>query len=313
MTTSSTPAQILDGTAAARQIRAEVAAGAAALAAETGVVPGLAVVLVGEHPASGVYVRNKDKAAQEAGIRSQVVRLPAASTEAEILAAVGRLNRDAAVHGVLVQLPLPAGVDEHRVLLAVDPDKDVDGFHPLNAGRMLIGLAGFLPCTPAGVIELLRRNRIPLSGKHAVVVGRSNIVGKPMAVLLLRENCTVTIAHSRTADLPAVTARADVLVVAIGRAGFVGGEHVKPGAVVVDVGIHTLTDEGECRRVFGDDEKRLAQLRAKGATLCGDVRPAEVAAKAGWLSPVPGGVGPLTIAMLLANTLEAARRATRRG
>jgi len=313
MTTSPARAQILDGKAAARAIRAEVADGVVRLAAETGVVPGLAVVLVGENPASQVYVRNKEKAAREAGLRSQVLRMPATVSEGELVDVVRRLDADPMVHGVLVQLPLPRGVDEHRVVLAIDPDKDVDGFHPVSAGRMLVGLPGFLPCTPAGVIELLKRNGIVLAGRDAVVVGRSNIVGKPMAILLLRENCTVTIAHSRTADLAAAASRADLLIVAIGRAGFIGAEHVKPGAVVVDVGMHTLVDEDSCRAVFGDDPARLAQVRETGATLCGDVRPHEVAAKASWLTPVPGGVGPLTIAMLLANTLEAARRAARRG
>ena len=313
MTMASTRAQILDGKAAAREIRAEVAQGVARLESETGVVPGLSVVLVGDHAASQVYVRNKDKAAREVGMRPDVVKLPSSASESQIIDAVRKLVADPAVHGILVQLPLPDGVDESRVLLAVDPEKDVDGFHPINAGRMLLGIPGFLPCTPAGVIELLKRKAIPLAGKHAVVVGRSNIVGKPMAMLLLRENCTVTIAHSRTADLAAITRTADILVVAIGRAGFIGAEHVKAGAVVVDVGIHAVDNEASLRAVFGDDEARLAQLRERGALLCGDVRPNEVATKASWLTPVPGGVGPLTIAMLLANTLESARRASRRG
>jgi methylenetetrahydrofolate dehydrogenase (NADP+)/methenyltetrahydrofolate cyclohydrolase len=276
--------------------------------ASTGVVPGLTVVLVGEHPASMAYVRGKEKAAREAGMMSTVLRLPATTGEAEILATIRSLNVEPRVHGILVQLPLPPGVDARGVLEAIDPAKDVDGFHPVNAGRLLLGLPGVVPCTPAGVVALLKRHAIPLSGKRAVVLGRSDIVGKPMAILLLRENCTVTIAHSRTEDVALVAAEADILVAAIGRPGFVGAAFIKPGAVVVDVGIHALTDEAQVRALFGDDEARLRTLREKGSVLCGDVHPREGAARAGWLSPVPGGVGPMTIALLLANTLEAARR-----
>jgi methylenetetrahydrofolate dehydrogenase (NADP+) / methenyltetrahydrofolate cyclohydrolase len=294
----------LDGTAVARAIRDEVAAGVAAL----GRAPGLTVVLVGESPASMVYVRGKEKAAREAGMRSEVMRLSATATEREVLAAVARLNADPEVHGILVQLPLPAGIDAQRVLEAIDPAKDVDGFHPENAGRLLTRLPGFVPCTPAGIIELLKRHDVPLAGRHAVVLGRSNIVGKPMAILLLRENCTVTICHSQTPAVDEVAAQADVLVAAIGRPGFVRGTFIKPGAAVVDVGIHTLADEAAVRSVFGDDEGKLRVLRDKGSVLGGDVRPHEAAGRAGWLSPVPGGVGPLTIAMLLKNTLDAARR-----
>jgi methylenetetrahydrofolate dehydrogenase (NADP+)/methenyltetrahydrofolate cyclohydrolase len=230
------------------------------------------------------------------------------SDEAAILAAVRRLNADSRVHGILVQLPLPAGVDADRVLETIDPAKDVDGFHPINAGRLLLGLPGVVPCTPAGVVALLKRHAVPLTGKRAVVLGRSNIVGKPMAILLLREQCTVTIAHSRTQGLAALAAEADILIAAIGKPGLVRAEFIKPGAAVVDVGIHSLTDEAEVRAMFGDDETKLRTLRERGAVLCGDVNPREGAARAGWLSPVPGGVGPMTIAMLLANTLEAARR-----
>jgi methylenetetrahydrofolate dehydrogenase (NADP+)/methenyltetrahydrofolate cyclohydrolase len=300
-------ARLLDGNATARQIRAEVAAGCALLAERTGVVPGLTVVLVGDDPASRVYVRNKERAALAAGIDSRVLRLPGSSGQDEILSAIDTLNGDRAVHGILVQLPLPGGVDARRVIEAIDPDKDVDGFHPLQAGRLLIGLPGFVPCTPAGILELLRRNDIPVGGRRAVVIGRSNIVGKPLAILLLRENATVTVCHSRTPNLAEVAAGADILVAAVGKLAMVSGEFLKPGAVVVDVGIHTVSDEPTVRRLFGDDPERLRALREKGATLCGDVHPLEPRARAGWLTPVPGGVGPLTIAMLLRNSLRAAR------
>jgi len=301
-------ARRLDGTATAKEIRADVARGVLALREGAGAAPGLTVVLVGEHPASLAYVRGKEKAAREAGMSSAILRLPDSTGEETILAAVRRLNEDKSVHGILVQLPLPHGVDTQRVLQAIDPAKDVDGFHPINAGRLLLGLPGVLPCTPAGVVALLKRHAIPLEGRRAVVLGRSNIVGKPMAILLLREHCTVTIAHSRTPGLAAVAAEADILVAAIGRPGFVGADFIKPGAAVVDVGIHTLTDEAAVREMFGEDDAKLRALREKGSVLCGDVHPREGAARAGWLSPVPGGVGPMTIAMLLANTLEAARR-----
>jgi len=301
-------ARRLDGTATARAIRDEVAREVGALRARTGRAPGLTVVLAGDHAASATYVRGKEAAAREAGIVSEVMRLPGTATEAEIVGAVRRLNADEGVHGILVQLPLPKGVDERRVLAAIDPEKDVDAFHPVNAGRLLVGMPGVLPCTPAGILELLKRHEIPLEGRRAVVLGRSNIVGKPMALLLLRENCTVTIAHSRTPDVARVAAEADILVAAVGKPGFVRGAFVKPGAVVVDVGIHSLTDEAQVRAIFGDDEAKLRALRERGSVLCGDVHPAEAAAKASWLSPVPGGVGPMTIAILLRNTLEAARR-----
>jgi methylenetetrahydrofolate dehydrogenase (NADP+)/methenyltetrahydrofolate cyclohydrolase len=299
-------AAVLDGRATATEIRAEVAEGCESLRARTGVVPGLAVLLVGENPASQVYVRGKEKAARVAGMGSWVHRLPGSVSEGEIVGLIDGLNEDPAIHGVLVQLPLPKQIDEQRVLQRIEPNKDVDGFHPVNAGRLLIGLPGFVPCTPLGIVELLKRHRIPLPGQHAVVIGRSNIVGKPLAVLLLRENCTVTVCHSKTRDLPRVASEADILVAAIGRLAFVTGEFIKTGAVVVDVGIHTITDEATCRRVFGDDETRLRAVRDKGSTLAGDVHPGEAAARAAWLTPVPGGVGPLTIALLLRNTLRAA-------
>ena len=303
-------ARRLDGKAVAAEIRREVAEGCARLAEERGVSPGLTVVLVGENPASQVYVRSKEKSAREAGMRSAVLRLPASVSEERLISEVARLNEDPGVHGILVQLPLPDHVGEHRVIDAISPQKDVDGLHPLNAGRLLTGLPGFVPCTPAGIVELLRRSGIALEGKRAVVIGRSNIVGKPLSLLLLRENCTVTICHSRTRDLPAVAREADVLVAAIGgKPAMVTGDYIKPGAIVVDVGIHTVTDEETCRRIFGDDPDRLRAVRERGSTLAGDVHPIEAAARAAWLTPVPGGVGPLTIALLLRNALEAARLA----
>jgi len=301
-------ARTLDGTATARSIREEIARGVAALRRERAVVPGLSVVLVGDDPASRAYVRGKERAAAEVGIASRVVRLPATAGEEGILRAVRDLVANPAVHGVLVQMPLPPGVDARRVIEAVDPAKDVDGFHPVHMGRLLVGAPGMVPCTPAGIVELLKRHGIPLAGRRAVVLGRSNIVGKPMAILLLREDCTVTIAHSKSPDVAALAATADILVAAVGRPAFVRGSFVKPGAVVVDVGVNALTTESDVREVFGDDARKLAVLREKGSVLCGDVHPLEAAAKASWLSPVPGGVGPLTVAMLLSNTLEAARR-----
>jgi len=299
---------VLDGKQTAREIRREVAEGCAGLLASRNVVPGLTVVLIGEDPASQIYVRNKERAARNAGMNSNIVRLPADSTESRVLDTVVTLNGDPAVHGILVQLPLPDGIRDQRVIETVDPAKDVDGFHPENAGRLLTGLPGFVPCTPAGVIELLKRNEIPLSGKHAVVIGRSNIVGKPMALLLLREHCTVTVCHSRTTGLAEQAARADILVAAVGRLGMVTADFIKKGAAVIDVGIHRVDDEARLRELFGDDERRLATLAEKGSTVAGDVHPLDARSKAGWLTPVPGGVGPLTIAMLLKNTLDAARR-----
>jgi methylenetetrahydrofolate dehydrogenase (NADP+)/methenyltetrahydrofolate cyclohydrolase len=268
----------------------------------------LTVVLVGDDPASSIYVRNKERSAGKAGMHSGIVRLPADSSEETVLETVRGLNADPAVHGILVQLPLPDGIDDSRVIEAIDPAKDVDGFHPQNAGRLMTGLPGFVPCTPAGIIELLKRNDIEFKGKHAVVIGRSNIVGKPMALLLLREHCTVTICHSRTADLAGVAAQADILVAAVGRLGMVTADFIKQGAAVVDVGIHRVEDEATVRDLFGDDAKRLTTLADKGSTVAGDVHPLGARGRAGWLTPVPGGVGPLTIAMLLKNTLDAARR-----
>ncbi len=299
---------ILDGKTAAAAIRAEVADGVRALTAAGLRPPGLAAVLVGDDAASQVYVGSKIKASAEVGLVSRTLRRSATLGEEELIELVDELNADDAIDGILVQLPLPRGIDERRVIARVSPDKDVDGFHPLNAGRLWLDEPGFVPATPYGILELLRRNQVPMVGRRAVVVGRSPTVGKPMAALLLREHCTVTVCHSRTADLAAVTRQADILVAAIGRAHLIGAEHVKPGAVVVDVGINRLTERADVERLLPGDADRLRQLEAKGSVLVGDVDFASVAPLAGAISPVPGGVGPLTVAMLMVNTLAAARQ-----
>ena len=295
------PAAIISGKDIARTIRDELNARVAALARE-GLVPGLATVLVGEDPASMLYVGMKQRAAAEAGIHSRSEPLPATTSEAELLALIDELNADPAIHGILVQLPLPRHIDDAKVLLAVDPDKDVDGFHPINVGRLATGDPDVLaPCTPRGVMEMLLRSGADPSGRHVVVVGRSNIVGKPMALLLLRRapggNATVSVAHSRTADLGALTRTADILVVAVGRAGIITRDMVKPGATVIDVGTNRVDDPGHPR----------------GYRVVGDVDFEGVREVAGAITPVPGGVGPMTIAMLLANTVEAAARLRKAG
>ena len=283
-------ARLIDGKAAAAELRARVAVEVARFRAERGRAPGLAVVLVGEDPASAVYVRNKGKATIEAGMESFEHKLSADISETELLELVERLNADPSVDGILVQLPLPAHVDADKVLLAIDPDKDVDGFHPVNAGRLAVGLDGFVPCTPLGCLKLLRAELGDLSGKEAVVIGRSNIVGKPMALLLLGDHCTVTIAHSRTRDLPEVVRRADIVVAAVGRPEMVKGDWLKPGATVIDVGINRVP-------------------AAEGKTkLVGDVDFASASRVAGAITPVPGGVGPMTIACLIRNTMVSAAR-----
>jgi methylenetetrahydrofolate dehydrogenase (NADP+) / methenyltetrahydrofolate cyclohydrolase len=308
-------ARILDGTKIASDIRSEVAADVKSMAA-AGVRPGLAVVLVGHNPASEVYVRGKVKASAEVGLYSEQHTPPETATTAELLALVEDLNRRDEIDGILVQLPLPEQVDSKKILMAVDPAKDVDGFHPVNVGFLSTQRPGLVPCTPAGVIEILNRSQIPIAGQEAVVVGRSDIVGKPAAMLLLNANATVTVCHSRTHDLPAVCRRADILIAAIGRAGMITQEFVKPGATVIDVGMNKVTDPAVFQRLFGgrlyQNAKREDNFRAKGSTLVGDVHP-EVAEVAGALTPVPGGVGPLTIAMLMYNTVKAAklRRASR--
>ena len=305
-------AAILDGARVAAEIKEEVARDVERLKRDHSVTPCLAVVRVGDDPASAVYVASKVKSSAELGLASEHHALPADTTTEALLAEINALNARAEVDGILVQLPLPRAEDERRVIEAVDPDKDVDGFHPVNVGRMILGLPAFVPCTPAGIFELLVREGVTLRGANAVVVGRSHIVGRPMAELLLRADATVTVCHSRTRDLAEVTRRADVLVCAVGCPALVRGEHVKPGAVVVDVGMNKVTDEARARELFGDDaERRVETIRRRGYTLVGDVHPAQVSRVAGRLTPVPGGVGPLTIAMLMRNTVLAARR--RRG
>jgi methylenetetrahydrofolate dehydrogenase (NADP+)/methenyltetrahydrofolate cyclohydrolase len=279
-------AQLIDGNALSKKIRAEVAQRAAALTAR-GVQPGLAVVLVGDNPASAVYVRNKVKACEEAGMRSLLEKYDASLSEAELLARVQALNEDPAVHGILVQLPLPRHIDAHKVIETISPDKDVDGFHVASAGALMVGQPGFKPCTPYGCMKMLEAIGVSPAGKHAVVIGRSNIVGKPMAMLLLQANATVTICHSATPDLGALTRQADIVVAAVGKRNVLTADMVKPGAVVIDVGMNR-NDEGK---------------------LCGDVDFDGVRQVAGWITPVPGGVGPMTITMLLVNTMEAAERA----
>jgi methylenetetrahydrofolate dehydrogenase (NADP+) / methenyltetrahydrofolate cyclohydrolase len=298
-------ATILDGSKIAQDIRREVSADVSAMAA-AGVRPGLAVVLVGHNPASEIYVRGKVKACEEVGVYSEKLTPAESVTTTELLTLIEDLNRRDDVDGILVQLPLPAHVDAKKVLMAVDPAKDVDGFHPVNVGFLSTQRPGLVPCTPAGVMEILKRSNIPVAGREAVVVGRSDIVGKPAAMLLLNANATVTVCHSKTHDLPGVCRRGDILVAAIGRAGTITRDFVKPGATVIDVGMNTVTDLAEFQRLFAGNEKREESFRKKGSTLMGDVHPA-VAEVAGALTLVPGGVGPLTIAMLMFNTVKAAK------
>jgi methylenetetrahydrofolate dehydrogenase (NADP+)/methenyltetrahydrofolate cyclohydrolase len=300
-------AQILNGTLIRDQILEEARPRVEALAA-AGVRPGLAVVLAGRNAASEIYVRNKVKACESLGIRSEKYTPSEHATTAEMLALVDELNHKSDIHGILVQLPLPPQVDTKRVLLEVAPDKDVDGFHPLNLGKLVANTPGPRPCTPAGIMELLRRYGIPISGSNAVVIGRSDIVGKPMALMLLHQNATVTICHSKTSNLPEVCRRADILVAAIGRGAMVTADYIKPGATVIDVGMNRLTTREQVEKVFRGDPARLADFDRKGSLLIGDVNPIDMAAVSGAYTPVPGGVGPLTIAMLMANTVEAAAR-----
>lgn len=303
-----TRARFLEAAALAAKIKEDVRSEIEQMVSARGIRPCLAAVRVGEDPASAVYVRNKIRACEEIGIRSEHHALPESTSTRELLDLIAALNANDGVDGILTQLPLPAAIDETVIIEAIDPAKDVDGFHPVNAGKLAMGRAVFVPCTPAGVIELLDDTGIEIRGANACVVGRSQIVGRPMAQLLLQRDATVTICHSRTRDLAAVTRTADLLVVAIGRAGFIRGEHIKPGATVIDVGMNKVSDPAEAKSLFGGEaDKRLGIVEKRGFTLVGDVHPAEAVEVAGMLTPVPGGVGLLTVAMLMKNTLKAAQ------
>lgn len=298
-------ARILDGAAIAAAIKEEVAQKVRELAA-LGIRPGLAAVLVGHVAASEIYVRSKVQTCADLGLYSELITPPDSVTTEEMLDLVASLNDRDDIDGILIQLPLPSQVDTKALLDAVDPAKDVDGFHPVNAGRLQAGRPALAPCTPAGVIEILKRSGIPIAGQHAVVVGRSDIVGKPAAMLLLHQNATVTVCHSKTRDLGAVTREAGILVAAIGRPGFITAEMVKPGATIIDVGINRITERAEFERYFAGNAKRAAAFAKKGSTIVGDVHP-KAFEVADAYTPVPGGVGPLTIAMLMANTVRAAK------
>ena len=302
-------AEILSGKVFAKAIKEEVAAEVAELKEKHGIIPCLVVVRVGADSASEVYVKSKVKTAEELGIISEHRHLSEETSQEELLAIVEALNARDDVDGILVQLPLPKEIDEKLVLEKIDPSKDVDGFHPINVGRLSQGQNALTPCTPAGIIDMLKRKGIEISGQNAVVVGRSNIVGKPMAMLLLQENATVTICHSRTKDLAATCRDADILVAAVGVSGIIKAEHIKEGATVLDVGMNRLEDIEEAKGFFGEDEieKRLKTIEKRGSTLVGDVNAKDAKEKAGYFTPVPGGVGLLTVAMLMKNTIEAAK------
>ena len=305
-----TPARILDGAAVAARIRESLRPRIEAVRRAAGRPPALGLLLAGRDPGSEVYVRNKIRESEGLGIRTALERLPESAAFDEALAVVEAFNADPEVDGILVQSPLPAGMGDdagRRIFAVIEPSKDVDGFHPQNVGRLVQRTPALAPCTPAGVLELLERYEVALAGRRAVVIGRSDIVGKPLAMLLLHRHATVTICHSRTADLPHVASQADVLVAAVGRPAFVTADFVRPGATVVDVGTSTLTDRGRAASIFGAGSRKLAAFDRRGRVLCGDVHPG-VAGVAGALTPVPGGVGPLTIAMLLSNTVSAAER-----
>lgn len=300
-------ATLLDGARVAEEIKQEVAAKAKVLLEQYSVQPTLVVVRVGEDPASVVYVRNKVRTSEALGLRSELNVLPVETTAAQLLKIVNTLNQRDDVDGILVQLPLPRHIDEAAIIQAVDPAKDVDGFHPANIGRLVLGQKGLVACTPLGIIELLERAKIQISGQRACIVGRSNIVGKPMAHLLLQRDATVTICHSRTRDLAAITREADILVAAIGRAGFIRKDFIKPGATVIDVGMNRISDSDEAQTLFGKDAaRRIEIIKQKGSTLVGDVNPAEAMEVAARFTPVPGGVGLLTVATLMQNTVQAA-------
>lgn len=297
--------QWIDGVALSKEIQTEVSAEALKVQ-RAGVQPGLAVVIVGENPASHIYVRNKVKTCQALGMHSEKIELPDTSSTAEILDVVLSLNRRSDIHGILIQVPLPPQVERRVVLDAVLPEKDVDGFHPVNVGRLVAGTANLKPCTPAGIMQIFKRYHIPLAGQRAVVIGRSDIVGKPIALLLLHEDVTVTICHSKTPDLSGVAREADILIAAMGKPAFVDDSFVRPGATVIDVGVNRLESLDKIREIFGVDSPRLDEHARKGYTLVGDIHSASVFPRASYLTPVPGGVGPLTIAMLMANTVRAA-------
>ena len=296
---------ILDGNKIAAQIRAEVAEDVKKLTAR-GKRPGLAVILAGNNPASEIYVRNKVKACEQLGIYSEKLTPPESVTTEELLGMVHQFNQRDEIDGILVQLPLPRQVDSRKILLAVAPEKDVDGLHPVNVGNLVTQRPGLAPCTPSGVIEILRRSNIPIEGQNVVVVGRSDLVGKPVAALLLNANATVTICHSKTRSLPAVCRQGDIVIAAIGKAGMITKDFIRPGAVVIDVGTSKVTDRSEFEKFFAGDAAREKSFAERGSTLVGDVDP-HVAAVAGAITPVPGGVGPLTIAMLMVNTVKACR------
>jgi methylenetetrahydrofolate dehydrogenase (NADP+) / methenyltetrahydrofolate cyclohydrolase len=299
--------KVLNGVEVAEGIKRDTEARVRELS-HLGIKPGLAAVLVGDNQASKVYVGSKVRACQALGLHSEKYELSAETTTRELLSLVAELNGRDEIDGILIQLPLPGQIDTHRVLESVDPAKDVDGFHPVNVGRLVRGEEALVACTPAGVIEMLDYYQIPIASSHAVVIGRSDIVGKPMSLLLLHRNATVTICHSRTRDLPSIARQADILIAAIGRAAMINGDYVREGAVVIDVGMNKATTEEEVARIFAEDAipKRLEDLSKRGYTLVGDVEPRTVAERASWLTPVPGGVGPLTIAMLMKNTVRAA-------
>ncbi|MEJ7860667.1 MAG: bifunctional 5,10-methylenetetrahydrofolate dehydrogenase/5,10-methenyltetrahydrofolate cyclohydrolase [Pyrinomonadaceae bacterium] len=303
-------AVILSGAPIADAIKNEVAEEVKKLKEDFGIIPCLVVVRVGNDQASEVYVGKKVKTSQELGIISEHIHLPVDTTQEKLLKVVAELNEREDVDGILVQMPLPTQVDENVILEKINPEKDVDGFHPINVGRLSQNQESLTPCTPAGVIEILKRWNIEIDGKHAVIVGRSNIVGKPMAMLLLQENATVTICHSRTKNLTEITSQADILVAAIGRAGFIKSEHIKEGATVIDVGINNVSDENLARELFDETEikNRLSVIARRGATLVGDVNPKDARRKAAYFTPVPGGIGLLTVAMLMKNTIEAAKK-----
>jgi methylenetetrahydrofolate dehydrogenase (NADP+)/methenyltetrahydrofolate cyclohydrolase len=306
--TQATHARLLEGRPVADRIKAEVAAEVRELQVRHGFAPCLAAVLVGDNDASAVYVRNKIRTCAEVGLRSEQINLPAETTTPELLKRLRELNSADDVDGILVQLPLPKQIDEVAVIEAVAPEKDVDGFHPNNVGLLTLGRPRFVPCTPAGIIELLDRNRIEIAGAGACIIGRSQIVGKPLASLLLQRHATVTICHSRTRDLPSVARQADILIAAIGRPALIGHEYIKPGATVIDVGVNKISDASTAHELFGDEAgKRIGAINQKGYTLVGDVHPAQADSVAGWRTPVPGGVGLLTVAMLMRNTLQAAK------